>query len=148
MTIKPLKNISGAFDLPGDKSITHRAIMLNAIAEGEAKVYNALLGDDCLATIECMAKLGARISIEPDYIAVAGAKKIKNSQELFVGNSGTTIRLLTGLLCGAGVSAELDGDESIRKRPMNRIIEPLGMMGAKITASEGGYAPLKIKAPA
>ncbi|NLC17445.1 MAG: 3-phosphoshikimate 1-carboxyvinyltransferase [Clostridiales bacterium] len=145
MTIKPLKNISGAFDLPGDKSITHRAIMLNAIAEGEAKVYNALLGDDCLATIECMAKLGARISIEPDYIAVAGAKKIKNSQELFVGNSGTTIRLLTGLLCGAGVSAELDGDESIRKRPMNRIIEPLGMMGAKITASEGGYAPLKIK---
>lgn len=62
-----------------------------------------------------------------------------------MGNSGTTIRLLTGLLCGAGVSAELDGDESIRKRPMNRIIEPLGMMGAKITASEGGYAPLKIK---
>lgn len=145
MTIKPLKNISGAFDLPGDKSITHRAIMLNAIAEGEAKVYNALLGEDCLATIDCMKKLGAKISIEPDYISITGAKKLKNGLDLFVGNSGTTIRLLAGLLCGAQVSAELDGDDSIRKRPMNRIIEPLTMMGAKITSNEGGLAPLKIK---
>jgi 3-phosphoshikimate 1-carboxyvinyltransferase len=144
MTIKPLRKISGAFDLPGDKSITHRAIMFNSIAEGEAKVYNALLGEDCLATIECMRKLGARISVEPEYIHISGAKKLKNSQ-LYVGNSGTTIRLLTGLLCGAGVSAELDGDDSIKKRPMNRIIEPLTMMGAKITSEPGGYAPLKLK---
>ncbi|HEY8443427.1 MAG TPA: 3-phosphoshikimate 1-carboxyvinyltransferase [Clostridia bacterium] len=145
MTIKPLRSISGAFDLPGDKSITHRAIMFNSIAEGEAKVYNALLGEDCLATINCMRKLGAKISVEPDYVHIVGARKLKNSQELYVGNSGTTIRLLTGLLCGAGVSAELDGDDSIKKRPMNRIIEPLTMMGAKITSAPGGYAPLKIK---
>ncbi|HEY8423810.1 MAG TPA: 3-phosphoshikimate 1-carboxyvinyltransferase [Clostridia bacterium] len=145
MTIKPLKNISGAFDLPGDKSITHRAIMLNSIAEGEAKVYNALLGEDCLATIDCMKKLGAKISIEPDCVIIQGAKRLKSSQELYVGNSGTTIRLLTGLLCGAGVSAELDGDDSIKKRPMNRIIEPLTMMGAKISSAPGGYAPLRIK---
>lgn len=145
MTIKPLRSISGAFDLPGDKSITHRAIMFNSIAEGEAKVYNALLGEDCLATINCMRKLGAKISVEPDYVHIVGARKLKNSQELYVGNSGTTIRLLTGLLCGAGVSAELDGDDSIKKRPMNRIIEPLAMMGAKITSAPGGYAPLKIK---
>ncbi len=145
MTIKPLKRISGAFDLPGDKSITHRAIMFNAIAEGEAKVHNALLGEDCLATIDCMRKLGAKIDITDDVVTVTGAKKIKNSQELYVGNSGTTMRLLAGLLCGFGVSAELDGDESIRKRPMNRIIEPLTQMGAKITANEGNFAPLKIK---
>ncbi|HEY8419075.1 MAG TPA: 3-phosphoshikimate 1-carboxyvinyltransferase [Clostridia bacterium] len=145
MTINPLKSISGAFDLPGDKSITHRAIMFNSIAEGEAKVFNALLGEDCLATIDCMRKLGAKISVEPDYIHIIGAKKLKNSQELYVGNSGTTIRLLTGLLCGAGVSAELDGDDSIKKRPMNRIIEPLTMMGAKISSEPGGYAPLKLK---
>mgnify|MGYP000948399463 CR=1 FL=1 len=145
MTIKPLKRISGAFDLPGDKSITHRAIMFNAIAEGEAKIHNALLGEDCLATIECMKKLGAKIGVEDDIVTVVGAKKIKSGQELYVGNSGTTMRLLAGLLCGFGVNAELDGDESIRKRPMNRIIEPLTLMGAKITSQEGGLAPLKIK---
>ncbi|HEY8389337.1 MAG TPA: 3-phosphoshikimate 1-carboxyvinyltransferase [Clostridia bacterium] len=145
MTIKPLKRISGAFDLPGDKSITHRAIMFNAVAEGEAKVYNALLGEDCLATIDCMRKLGAKIEVDNDTVTVIGAKRIKSGQELYVGNSGTTMRLLAGLLCGLGVSAELDGDESIRKRPMNRIIEPLSLMGAKITSREGGFAPLKIK---
>lgn len=145
MTIKPLKRISGAFDLPGDKSITHRAIMFNAVAEGEAKVYNALLGEDCLATIDCMRKLGAKIEVDNDTVTVIGAKRIKSGQELYVGNSGTTMRLLAGLLCGLGVSAELDGDESIRKRPMNRIIEPLSLMGAKIISREGGFAPLKIK---
>ena len=107
MTIKPLKRISGAFDLPGDKSITHRAIMFNAIAEGEAKIHNALLGEDCLATIECMKKLGAKIGVEDDIVTVVGAKKIKSGQELYVGNSGTTMRLLAGLLCGFGVNAEL-----------------------------------------
>lgn len=145
MTISPLNSISGAFDLPGDKSITHRAIMLNAIAEGEAKVFNALMGEDCKSTIECMKKLGAKIDADGSTVNVVGAKKLKSGQDLYVGNSGTTMRLLTGLICGAGISAVIDGDASIQKRPMDRIITPLTMMGAKITAAEGGFPPLKIK---
>lgn len=146
MKIEPLSSINGAFDIPADKSITHRAVMFNAIAEGEARVYNPLLGEDCLATIDCMRKLGARIELEENNtIYVKGAKKLKSGVDLYVGNSGTTMRLLSGILCGAGISATLDGDASIRKRPMGRVIEPLAMMGAKISGENGNFAPLKIK---
>ena len=145
MIVKPLEKLNGVFTVPGDKSITHRAIMLNAVSEGTATVKGALLGEDCLATIDCMRALGATVTVDGTTVTVKGAKKLKSGQKLYVGNSGTTIRLLTGLLCGLGVSATLDGDESIRSRPMKRVIDPLTQMGARITAKDG-RAPLKIKA--
>lgn len=143
-TIKPIDRISGVFTVPGDKSITHRAIMFNAVSEGMATITGALLGEDCLATIDCMRKLGALITIDGSSVTVLGAKKLKNNQKLYVGNSGTTIRLLTGLLAGRKITATLDGDDSIKKRPMLRIIEPLTKMGAKIISADG-KAPLTVK---
>lgn len=145
MIIKPINKINGAFGVPGDKSITHRAIMFNAAAEGTAVVTNALMGEDCLSTIDCMRKLGAKIDIDGATVTVTGAKKFRSGQNLYVGNSGTTIRLLAGLVAGMGVSTVLSGDDSISKRPMNRVAAPLELMGAKISMQEGGYAPIKIK---
>jgi 3-phosphoshikimate 1-carboxyvinyltransferase len=145
LKIKPIERLIGAFNVPGDKSISHRAIILNSIAEGKAEITNVLMGADCLKTIDCMRKLGVQIEIDGTTLRITGKKKLKNNQTLNVGNSATTMRLLAGLLCGRGLNAVLDGDNSIRTRPMERIIEPLTQMGAKITGFEG-HAPLTIKA--
>src|SRR5690554_4543224 len=112
MRIKPLSKITGVFEVPGDKSISHRAIMFNALAMGTAKITGALLGLDCLSTIKCMRRLGARIQIDKNTVTVIGAKRLRSGLTLDVGNSGTTIRLLCGVLAGRGVSCELTGDDS------------------------------------
>ena len=143
MEVKPLKSFVKTLAPAPDKSVTHRAIMLNSIAGGRAKITNALLGADCLSTADCMRKLGAKIEIEDDKIIVEGREELR-SAALDVGNSGTTIRLLTGLLAGRPGKFVLDGDASIRKRPMKRVIEPLRAMGAKIGFSEGVRAPLGV----
>lgn len=144
MRVNPLTEFHGVFRLPGDKSITHRAVMFNAVAEGSSVIRHALVGEDCLATVACMRALGADITVEGTTIRVKGAKKLKNRQTLYVGNSGTTLRLLTGLLAARGITATLDGDESIRRRPMRRVTEPLEAMGARIETNEG-CAPIRIK---
>lgn len=143
MEIKPLKEFDKTVAPAPDKSITHRAIMLNSIADGEAKITNALLGDDCVSTIDCMRRLGAQIEVKDSTVYVGGTGSL-NSAKLDVGNSGTTFRLLSGLLSGEEGEFTLDGDSSIRRRPMKRIIEPLTAMGANIT-SDDGHAPVTIE---
>ena len=141
--IKAREKFEGEFTLPGDKSITHRAVMLNAGADGEATVTNALMGEDCLSTCRCMRELGAEISIEGTTIHVKGVSKFQSGKTLDCGNSGTTIRLLTGFLAGKGIEVTLTGDESLSKRPMSRVADPLSRLGAIVSTTDG-YAPVRV----
>ena len=143
MFVKPLKNFDRTLETAPDKSITHRAVMFNAFARGTAVVTNALLGEDCLSTMACMRALGADISVDGSTVRVTGAPAFRDAA-LYAGNSGTTTRLLAGLLAGMGVTASIDGDTSLRSRPMRRVTEPLTSMGADITSTDG-KAPLYIK---
>lgn len=134
----------GEFDLPGDKSITHRAVMLNGSAQGEAKVTNALMGEDCLSTCRCLRALGANVEIDGTTITIQGTPNFCDGATLDCGNSGTTIRLLTGLLAGKNVNATLCGDESLSKRPMKRVSEPLSLLGANVQTTDG-HAPVHVQ---
>lgn len=142
----PLK---GELTIPGDKSISHRAVMLGAISSGTTCVTNFLRGADCLSTISCFRKMGIFVEETPDEILIRGKGLHGLSAPdsvLDVGNSGTTMRLLSGILAGQNFSSELTGDASIRKRPMKRIITPLSLMGASIESIPGnGCAPLSIQ---
>lgn len=144
MKIDPCRQFSGEFIIPGDKSITHRAVMFNAAAEGEALVTNALLGEDCLSTASCMRALGAEVAVEGNSIRVKGTRKFR-SADLYCGNSGTTMRLLMGLVSGRGVNARLTGDDSLSRRPMERVAAPLRLLGADIR-TQNGCAPVEIAA--
>ena len=142
----PLK---GTVTIPGDKSISHRSVMFGALADGTTKVTNFLRGADCLSTIACFRKLGIEIEETPDEILIHG-KGIHGlaapDSMLDVGNSGTTTRLISGILAGQPFTTELNGDESIQSRPMKRIIDPLSEMGADIESIRGnGCAPLSIQ---
>ena len=117
--------------------------MFNAFARGKAVVTDALLGEDCLATIACMTKLGAKIDVEGSTVRIAGAPVFADA-DLNAGNSGTTTRLLTGLLAGMNVTAVIDGDDSLRSRPMRRVTGPLALMGADVRTTDG-KAPLFIR---
>lgn len=139
------KNLKGITTILGDKSISHRAIMLGAISEGITTIKGILKGEDCLNTIECFKNMGVKIEDYKDIIKIYGnglygLKQPK--EELYVGNSGTTIRLISGILSAQKFNAKITGDTSIEKRPMKRIIEPLSLMGAKIK-SNNNFAPLK-----
>ena len=136
MFIRSVKNFRKITTTAPDKSITHRAVMFNAAADGEATVTNALLGGDCRSTIECMRRLGASVTVEGSTVYVRGTSVFKDA-ELDAGNSGTTTRLLTGLLAGKGITASIDGDESLRSRPMRRVTDPLALMGADVRATDG-----------
>ena len=135
--IFPVEEFVGEFLLPGDKSITHRAIMFNGAAEGEATITGALLGEDCLSTCRCMRALGAEVRIEGEEVHVKGAPNFQSGATLDCGNSGTTIRLLSGLCAGKRIEATLYGDESLSTRPMGRVAEPLAALGAKVRTTEG-----------
>lgn len=140
--------LRGEISVPGDKSISHRSIMFGAIANGVTRVKNFLQGADCLSTISCFQKLGIEIENDKTSVLIHG-KGLHGlqppAQTLDVGNSGTTIRLLSGILAGQNFTSELRGDASIQKRPMERIITPLQQMGADITSlNENGCAPLHI----
>ncbi len=135
--IQAREYFEGEFHLPGDKSITHRAIMLNGGAEGEASVENALMGEDCLSTLRCMEALGAKVQIDGTTLRVKGTPCFRGGQRLDCGNSGTTIRLLTGYAAGKEIDAELYGDASLSARPMNRVAEPLARLGAEIKTTDG-----------
>lgn len=148
MEITPIKGLQGTINVAPDKSISHRAIMLASIAKGKSLVNNFLMGDDCLSTIDCFQKMGVPIEIKEDsvYIEGRGLYGLKAPvQLLYTGNSGTTTRLLCGLLAPQRFFSTLDGDASIRKRPMKRIIEPLMKMGAKISGTNGDYTPITIE---
>lgn len=142
----PLK---GTVTIPGDKSISHRSVMFGALADGTTKVTNFLRGADCLSTIACFRKLGIKIEETSDEILIHG-KGIHGltapDSMLDVGNSGTTTRLISGILAGQPFATELNGDESIQGRPMKRIIDPLTQMRADIESIRGnGCAPLRIR---
>ena len=126
-TIRNLGSFEGEFLLPGDKSITHRAVMLNSAAAGEAVITNALCGEDCVSTCACMRALGAKIDVDGSTMRVRGVERFRAGRELDCGNSGTTMRLLTGLVAGKGIDAVLTGDASLSKRPMERVARPLGI---------------------
>jgi len=146
MLIKPAKRLLGTVKVPGDKSISHRAAMIAAIADGESKIENFSTGADCACTVHCLRQLGVEIERSGTSVQVTGVGKTGFKQPdapLDCGNSGTTMRLLAGILAGQNFESVLTGDSSLRKRPMKRIIEPLRRMGAEIEA-ETGCAPLRI----
>src|SRR6266404_5166099 len=140
--------LTGRIRVPGDKSISHRSIMLGAIAEGVTHVSGFLEGEDAIATMNVFRTLGVRIEgprrgkVEIHGVGMRGLKPSR--AVLDCGNSGTSMRLLCGLLAGQNFDSELTGDESLCRRPMKRVADPLGKMGAQIHTSEGGRPPLKI----
>lgn len=142
-------NLFGTISVPGDKSISHRAIMFGAVSRGETIVRNFLFGADCLSTISCFRKLGVRIEQEQNEIKIYGEgwNGLKEpSSILDVGNSGTTTRLMLGILAGRPFHSVVIGDDSIAKRPMNRVVLPLRKMGATINGREkGNYTPIAIQ---
>jgi 3-phosphoshikimate 1-carboxyvinyltransferase len=147
MKIQPANSLNGTIRLPGDKSISHRAAILSAMATGETRIENFATSADCASTLDCLKNLGVEIKRENAIVFVRGVGKSgfsKPKKELDCGNSGTTMRLLAGILAGQNFDSVLIGDESLSKRPMRRIIEPLEKMGAKIE-SENDCAPLKIR---
>ena len=148
MELCGITGLKGTVSVPGDKSISHRCIMFGSIAEGTTEIHNFLPGADCLATIRCFRALGIDIRQEGSTVTVHG-KGLHGlsapSHILDVGNSGTTTRLLSGILAGQPFESRLSGDESLNSRPMKRIIDPLTQMGADITSILGnGCAPLCI----
>ena len=141
--------LKGTLTVPGDKSISHRAIMFGALAEGTTTVHGFLKGADCLSTIDCFRRMGITIEEIDDTICVHGKGLhglSESIQILDVGNSGTTTRLISGILAGQTFPSVLSGDASLNTRPMKRIMTPLHMMGADIeSCKENGCAPLVIK---
>lgn len=144
MVIQKIKKAVGQIKVPGDKSISHRAVMLGSLANGVTEISGFLKGADCLSTIDCFRKMGIDIDINGENVTVHGngLKGLKKPDEmLYTGNSGTTTRLLCGILAGQNFDTSITGDASIQKRPMGRVVKPLSMMGAKI---ENEYCPLYI----
>ena len=140
--------LRGEVTIPGDKSVSHRSVMFGSIAKGTTEIHNYLQGADCLSTIACFRKMGVEIENRGDVVLVHGngMNGLKEPDGILdCGNSGTTTRLISGILAPQNFDVVLTGDESIQKRPMKRIMEPLAMMGADIQSiNNNGCAPLKI----
>lgn len=147
MDFNKVNSLKGTVTIPGDKSISHRAVMFGSIAKGDTIITGFLQGADCLSTISCFSKMGINIENNGDTVIVHGKGLHGLSAPdsmLDVGNSGTTTRLISGILAGQNFTSTLDGDDSLRKRPMGRIITPLTKMGADITSANNGCTPLTI----
>jgi len=148
LTVGTTTRLRGEISIPGDKSISHRALMLAALAEGRSRISNFLFSDDCLHTAACMRSLGVNVEVENSIVWVEGRGLDGLSEPediLDAGNSGTTMRLLSGILAGQNFTSILTGDTSLRRRPMGRITKPLQLMGAKILGRQAGnLAPLAI----
>jgi 3-phosphoshikimate 1-carboxyvinyltransferase len=145
--ISPASAITGAITLPGDKSISHRYAMLAAIAEGRTRIHNYSTGADCASTLGCVRALGIPVEREATEVTVSGRGLDglqPPSETLDAGNSGSTIRMLSGILAAQPFASRIAGDESLSRRPMQRIIQPLEAMGASIAAREGRFPPLEI----
>ena len=148
MELKKAARLQGEISVPGDKSISHRSVMFGSIAKGITEIDNFLQGADCLSTISCFQKMGVEIENLGNRVIVHGnglRGLTAPTADLDCGNSGTTTRLISGILAAQDFSVTLTGDPSIQTRPMNRIIQPLTQMGADITSIKGnGCAPLRI----
>lgn len=149
MELTSITGLKGEVCIPGDKSISHRSVMFGAIAHGITEIHHFLMGADCLATIDCFRKMGIEIHIQKDRVLVHG-KGLHGlsapSETLQVKNSGTTTRLISGILAGQPFASSLSGDDSLNSRPMKRIMEPLTQMGAHISSLlDNDCAPLKIE---
>lgn len=144
-----INGLNGKITIPGDKSISHRSVMFGSIAYGETKVTNFLPGEDCLSTISCFRKLGVTIEESDNQLRIIGKGfegLTEPTEVLDVGNSGTTIRLLMGILAGRPFFSSLVGDESIGKRPMTRVTNPLSEIGARIDGrKDGSFTPISIR---
>ena len=149
LEIAPATRLSGRVTVPGDKSISHRALMLSALAVGESRIEGLLEGEDVLATAAAMRAMGATIERDADGVwhvhGVGVGGLLQPEVALDMGNSGTSTRLLMGLVASHPTTATFIGDASLSGRPMGRVIEPLGRMGADITASPGGRLPLMLR---
>lgn len=149
MNITKASKLSGEITIPGDKSISHRTIMFGALAKGTTEVTNFLQGADCLSTIDCFQKMGIEIENSHRVVIIKGKGLnglTKPTQVLDAGNSGTTTRIMSGILAAQPFETKLTGDASIQRRPMGRIIKPLSQMGASITSiNQNGCAPLSIQ---
>jgi 3-phosphoshikimate 1-carboxyvinyltransferase len=148
MRIQPARRVRGSLQLPGDKSISHRAAIIAALARGRSRIENFSTGEDCASTLACLRQLGIAIERDERSVSIEGSGAEGSlrapSEPLDCGNSGTTMRLLAGVLAGQPFVSHLTGDDSLRSRPMGRIIEPLELMGAHVLATEAGRAPLRI----
>src|SRR6058998_575715 len=147
LVVSPAGRLRGRVRVPGDKSISHRAALIGALARGDTVIHNFLRADDCLHTVGCLRALGVGIEDEGSRLIVRGMGPRWRAPmtPLNAGNSGTTMRLLAGILAGQPFQTELTGDASLRTRPMDRIVEPLSRMGARIVASgDGRFPPLRI----
>jgi len=146
VVIRPARNFAGALQLPGDKSISHRYAMLGGIAHGTSRLDNFSSGADCASTLQCLRTLGVEWEREQNRVVIhgCGASLTAPAEALDCGNSGSTMRMLSGILAGQPFISKLVGDESLSRRPMARVIAPLESMGARITAGEGGRPPLSI----
>lgn len=141
------QSLRGDVTVPGDKSISHRAVMFGALADADTHITGFLMGEDCLSTISCFKKMGVSIDVSEQEVVVhgVGLHGLKAPGELlYTGNSGTTTRLLCGILAGQPFSSTVNGDASIQKRPMGRIMKPLREMGADISGKDGNLCPLTI----
>lgn len=141
------QSLRGDVTVPGDKSISHRAVMFGALADADTHITGFLMGEDCLSTISCFKKMGVSIDVSEKEVVVhsVGLHGLKAPDELlYTGNSGTTTRLLCGILAGQPFSSTVNGDASIQKRPMGRIMKPLREMGADISGKDGNLCPLTI----
>lgn len=149
LQIAPIKSLNGTIRVPGDKSISHRAVMLGSIAQGKTEIEGFLRGKDCLSTIRCCRALGINITCKDGIVSVNG-KGLHGLEEaenvLNAGNSGTTVRLMSGILAGQPFASTFTGDASIRRRPMGRVIKPLSEMGAVFLGrNNNSLAPFTIK---
>jgi 3-phosphoshikimate 1-carboxyvinyltransferase len=146
LRIHPARNFSGTLTLPGDKSISHRYAMLAAIADGTTHLENFSTGADCASTLQCLRALGVEWERSENSVVIHGCgRKLKPpAAPLDCGNSGSTLRMMSGILAGQEFTSELRGDESLSRRPMARIITPLKAMGASISAADGDRPPLRI----
>ncbi len=142
-------SLNGVVGIPGDKSISHRAVMFGAIADGLTRVRGCLMGEDVLATIEAFRSLGVKIDTRnSDCVKISGVglRGLRSpTSSINLGNSGTSMRLLAGILSGANIDATLEGDSSLSVRPMGRIVYPLRQMGSNIQMSGNETSPLRVK---
>ncbi len=147
MKINKVSKLNGTIVVPADKSITHRAIMLSSLATGKSYINNYLKSDDCLMTMNAFKQMGVNIEQKENSLTITGSgiNGLKNPvKEIYAGNSGTTTRLLSGVLAGQNFASTITGDASLSKRPMKRVIEPLSLMGVNITAKENNFLPMTI----
>jgi 3-phosphoshikimate 1-carboxyvinyltransferase len=146
--IRPARTINGSLEVPGDKSISHRYAMLASLAEGPSEITHFSAAADCRSTLDCFSRLGVKYEMDGERIRISGAGMDglrKPRRTLDAGNSGTTMRMMAGILAGQEFRSTLDGDASLRHRPMRRVMDPLAKMGARIESRDGGFAPLKIE---